>query len=236
MRANYNISGMTCQNCVQRVRETLESHQHIISAEVQLESPQAKINFDKNVGLEELNTLLGKYEISSINTESTNVENVPTPSVQAYKPLILIISFILGTTLLAQYPFQSFDDMLWMRHFMAGFFIVFAFFKFLNLKGFLESYSMYDVIAGKWKGWGYVYPFVELALGILYLTNLLPTLTNVLTIIILGISSIGVIQSNLQKRKIKCACLGDVFNLPMSTVTIVEDISMVLMAAIMLIL
>lgn len=54
------------------------------------------------------------------------------------------------------------------------------------------------------------------------------------TIVVLGVSSIGVIQSNLNKRKIKCACLGDVFNLPMSTVTIVEDVSMVAMAGFML--
>ena len=96
------------------------------------------------------------------------------------------------------------------------------------------SYGMYDIIAAKWKGWGYVYPFVELGLGILYLINVAPFLTNALTIIILGVSSIGVIKSVLNKQKIKCACLGDVFNLPMSTVTIVEDLAMVAMATIML--
>ena len=52
-----------------------------------------------------------------------------------------------------------------MRHFMAGFFIVFAFFKLLNIQGFADSYRMYDIVAAKWPGWGYVYPFVELALG-----------------------------------------------------------------------
>tara|TARA_B000000460_G_C21396376_1_gene340417 strand:- start:431 stop:730 length:300 start_codon:yes stop_codon:yes gene_type:complete len=93
---------------------------------------------------------------------------------------------------------------------------------------------MYDIVAAKWKTWGYIYPFVELALGLLYLTNIAPLVTNLSTFLILGISSIGVIKSNLDKRKIKCACLGDVFNLPMSTVTIVEDLSMVGMSLIML--
>jgi len=123
-----------------------------------------------------------------------------------------------------------------MRFFMAGFFIVFAFFKLLNLEGFAMSYRMYDIVAAKWKGWGYIYPFVELLLGILFLINIAPIFTNVATILILGISSIGVIRSVLDKQKIKCACLGDVFNLPMSTVTIVEDLSMVAMSAIMLVL
>jgi len=122
-----------------------------------------------------------------------------------------------------------------MRHFMAGFFLVFSFFKFLNISGFANSYAMYDVIAKHWKGWGYIYPFVELALGILYLINIFPVATNLLTVIILGISSIGVIQSNLDKKKIKCACLGDVFNLPMSTITIIEDVGMVGMAILMLV-
>jgi hypothetical protein len=113
---------------------------------------------------------------------------------------------------------------------------VFAFFKLLNLEGFAMSYRMYDIVAAKWKGWGYIYPFVELLLGILFLINIAPIFTNVATILILGISSIGVIRSVLDKQKIKCACLGDVFNLPMSTVTIVEDLSMVAMSAIMLVL
>ncbi len=55
-----------------------------------------------------------------------------------------------------------------------------------------------------------------------------------IAIIILGVSSIGVIKSNLAKQKIQCACLGSVFNLPMSTVTIVEDLLMVVMAELML--
>jgi hypothetical protein len=135
---------------------------------------------------------------------------------------------------MAQYPFTDFSGMLWMRHFIAGFFIVFDFFKLLNIECFANSYQMYDIIAARWKGWGYTYPFVELALGILYLINFAPFYTNLATAIILGISSIGVIESNLNKRKIKCACLGDVFNLPMSTVTIVEDLTMVGMAIWML--
>ena len=121
-----------------------------------------------------------------------------------------------------------------MRHFMAGFFIVFAFFKLLNIEGFANSYQMYDIVAARWKTWGYVYPFVELALGIAYLINFAPFYTNITTAIILGISSIGVIESNINKRKIKCACLGDVFNLPMSTVTIIEDLTMVGMSIWML--
>ena len=118
---------------------------------------------------------------------------------------------------------------------MAGFFLVFSFFKLLNLKGFAESYSMYDILAKRWNGWGYLYAFAELALGVAFITGFYPLLTNAVTLIIMVISIIGVLQSVLNKRKIKCACLGDVFNLPMSTITIIEDALMIVMSGIMLI-
>ena len=89
---------------------------------------------------------------------------------------------------------------------------------------------MYDIVAQKIKAYGFIYPFIELGLGISYLTAFNPTFTNAATILVMGISSIGVIQSVLNKKKIQCACLGAVFNLPMSTVTIIEDLLMVAMA------
>ncbi len=123
----------------------------------------------------------------------------------------------------------------WMQNFMAGFFLVFSFFKLLNLKGFAESYSTYDIIAKKWLGWGYVYAFIELGLGIAYLLNFNPLLTNSVTFLVMNISIVGVLQSVLNRRKIKCACLGAVFNLPMSTITIIEDSLMIVMSGVMFI-
>ena len=122
-----------------------------------------------------------------------------------------------------------------MSNFMAAFFLIFSFFKLLDVKGFAESYSTYDVIAKRWQGWGYVYAFVELGLGLAYLLRLNPLVTNVVTFVVMSISIIGVLQSVLNKRKIRCACLGAVFNLPMSTITIIEDALMIAMSLIMVI-
>jgi len=52
---------------------------------------------------------------------------------------------------------------------------------------------------------------------------------------VMGVSTVGVVQSLLARRKIRCACLGTVFNLPMSSVTLTEDLLMVGMAAAMLV-
>ena len=237
---------MTCGGCVNSVRKGLEGVPGLRDIQVQLARPQVQFSAERPVPIDELQTAIGHYSISpaeikaapkSFVAEPTSPDTnsiLPEPSITTYRPLLLIVGFIAGVSLLAQYPFADFDGSQWMRHFMAGFFIVFAFFKLLNIQGFADSYRMYDIVAAKWPGWGYVYPFVELALGILYLIDVFPFWTNTATIVVLGVSSIGVIQSNLNKRKIKCACLGDVFNLPMSTVTIVEDVSMVAMAGLML--
>jgi len=152
---------------------------------------------------------------------------------ETYKPILLIFAFILAITWIAEW--EQFNWMRWMNHFMAGFFLVFSFFKFLDLKGFAENYSTYDIIAKKWTGWGYIYAFIELALGLAYLTGFNSLATNATTFIVMSISMIGVLQSVLSKRKIQCACLGAVFNLPMSTVTVIEDGLMIAMSAIMLI-
>lgn len=229
---------MTCSGCVAKVKKALEAISGVESAQIQLQAPQGILSVNRNIPIKELKEklqLVGNYTIDEISSLTSKIDTeLPEKSITTYKPLILIIAFIAGVSFLAQYPFESFSTMLWMRYFMAGFFIVFAFFKLLNLTGFADSYRMYDIVATKWKGWGFIYPFVELILGVLYLTNIAPYQTNLATVIILGVSSIGVIKSNLDKKKIKCACLGDVFNLPMSTVTIVEDLAMVVMATGML--
>lgn len=255
----YQITGMTCKGCEAKVKKTLEAFPQIEKADISVENSDGKLYFEEDIPTSVLQQKLsevGNYTITekenrvdkNIQQENTviyeEIENnnqtqeidLPNKSLTTYKPLFMIVGFILGVSILVQYPFVDFSGMDLMRHFMAGFFIVFAFFKLLNLEGFANSYQMYDIVAAKWKGWGLIYPFVELALGIAYLINIFPFYVNLITIIILGVSSIGVIKSNLDKKKIKCACLGDVFNLPMSTVTIIEDLSMVAMALVILLI
>ena len=156
-----------------------------------------------------------------------------------YRPLLLIAAYILGASVLVQAGLGTAVDisaMQTMRYFMAGFFIVFSFFKLLDIPAFAMAYSSYDLLAARWQGWGYMYPFVELALGMAYLVNFNPLLTNWVTVIVMGFSAIGVIRAVMNKTRIQCACLGTVFKLPMSTVTIVEDVGMVAMAGWMLLM
>lgn len=153
-----------------------------------------------------------------------------------YRPLLIILAYISGVSLAVQWAQGRFVLDEWMRHFMACFFLVFSFFKLLDVRSFANAYAGYDLLAARWHGWGLAYPFVELALGVAYLLNLYPPAVHIATVLVMGFSSIGVILAVRRKQQIACACLGSVFNLPMSTVTIIEDLAMVAMALWMLLM
>lgn len=232
---------MTCTGCVAKVKSELLKLPDVLNAEVTLPQ-EAVITMEKHIDtkiLQEVISNNGKYTITEDHTDHSHNEMLKAEDqnwLKAYKPLLLIGVFITGVSFLTSWIDNQLNEILWMNHFMAGFFIVFSFFKFLDLKGFAESYATYDLLAKRVNGYGYVYPFIELALGIAYLTAFNPFITNIATVLVMGFSSIGVIQSVLDKKKIQCACLGTVFNLPMSTITIIEDLFMVLMAGTTLLL
>jgi cation transport ATPase len=230
---------MTCNGCVTRVKSELLKLGAVAEAEVQLTAPQATVHMQEHIPVSVLQSAISKAGTFTITEAAHSMHNMEPAEertwLATYKPLLLIGAFITGITLLLEAAAGSFDAERGMQNFMAGFFLVFSFFKLLDLKGFAESYATYDVVAKRWPGWGFVYPFVELGLGLAYLLRFNPVLTNGATFVVMGISIIGVLQSVLNKRKIRCACLGAVFNLPMSTITIVEDALMIAMSGIMLI-
>ena len=240
MTHTYKVSGMTCTGCQAKVSGLLANIKGVKNISIDLAKEEALIDMEKHVPTSQLKAALKDYP--KYNIEEAHHHNIPPQIadeakktwIETYKPVLLIFAYILGITLLVEYSTGDFFWMRWMNHFMAGFFLVFSFFKLLNLHGFAESYSMYDIVAKKWNAWGYVYAFTELALGIAFLTGFNPIITNSVTFVVMTISLIGVLQSVLNKRKIKCACLGAVFNLPMSTITILEDALMIAMSGVML--
>lgn len=239
MTHTYNITGMPCGNCVAKAKSQLLMLGDITEADVQLTEPQATITMQKHIPVSVLQDTLNKAGHYTITEADGGMHQAAATEKTAswlttYKPILLIGAYITGSTLLVEAARGGFNWHNWMQNFMAGFFLVFSFFKLLNLKGFAESYSSYDIIAKKWLGWGYVYAFIELGLGLSYLLNFNPLLTNTVTLIVMSLSIIGVLQSVLNKRKIQCACLGAVFNLPMSTITIIEDALMIAMSAVMI--
>lgn len=231
----YQVTGMTCSGCESKVKSALLMLNHVTAVEVSRTDNEATITMDQHIALPELQKVLGsKYRISAIQHHES-LEQAKS-WLGTYKPVLLIFLYITVVTVLIQAGNRGFDLMQWMRHFMAAFFLVFSFFKMLNLKGFAESYVMYDVIARNIPAWAYLYAFVELGLGMAFLLNLDPFITSLVTAVVMAVSMIGVLRTVLNKKKIQCACLGAVFNLPMSTVTIIEDGLMIAMSVAMLLM
>lgn len=123
----------------------------------------------------------------------------------------------------------------WMGWFMGVFFLVFASFKLVGYETFSMMFASYDIIAKRYKPYSYTYPFIELGLAVLYLTDTFPISRNIFTILLMGISSIGVYQEIKRRSGIHCACLGNIIKLPLSTVSLIEDATMGIMALMMLI-
>lgn len=229
----YQITGMTCSSCEAKVKSALLLVENVSAVDVSKADNSATVTMEKHVALSAFQQALdSKYQISPIHHNEA-VEQTKS-WVSTYKPILLIFFYFSGVSLLLQAVQGQFNTMQWMRHFMAGFFLVFSFFKMLNLKAFAESYVMYDVVARKFPTWAYIYAFVELVLGIAFLTDFNPFITNLTTVIVMTASIIGVFQTVLNKKQIQCACLGAIFNLPMSTVTIIEDGLMIAMSLTML--
>jgi hypothetical protein len=156
---------------------------------------------------------------------------------KTYKPLLTIITLILVPVIALALRDATHGSADWrsaMQNFMAGFFLVFSGLKLLDVRGFAKGYATYDLLAMRVKAYGYVYPFLELLLGLAYLSGFAPFQTNIATIVLMIFSGIGVTQMVMQKRKFECACLGTFIKVPLTKVTIVEDFGMAAMAALML--
>jgi len=243
MTHTYNISGMTCSGCQNKIEDLLSKVDGVSKVSVDLAKGTADIEMARHIPMVDLKIALEdypKYQLSEavksapVFLEDNGEENKSW--FETYKPILLIFSYITAASLIAAFSGSHFSLATGMRIFMGGFFIIFSFFKMLDLNGFADSYSTYDIIAKKFRVWGYVYAFIELFLGLAYAANFQPEIISYVTLAVMSISIIGVLQSVLNRRKIRCACLGAVFNLPMSTVTIIEDALMIAMSVIMLII
>jgi len=228
---------MTCSGCEATVKSALLTLPDVTSAEVSKEKSEAVITMSKHISISDLQNAIGaesKYRITA--THHSEIAEQAKGWIETYKPILLIFAYITVIASIVSFHDGKIHAMYFMNIFMAGFFLTFSFFKMLDLKGFAESYAMYDVVAKRIFAWGYIYAFVELSLGIAYVINFNPLITNIVTLVVMSISIIGVLQSVLNKQKIQCACLGAVFNLPMSTVTIIEDALMIGMSGAMLVI
>jgi len=247
MIQTIKVTGMTCEACEYKIQHLLGSLEGVSKVEIDRNLNKVVVSTENGHSLEEYQNLLKPYPKYSAEVFPKQVQvvetTIETPKtwLATYKPLLIIASFITGVALSTAfhaniYSLEHFSVKIFLHNFMTGFFLVFSFFKLLDTTSFAESFAIYDLLAMKIPVYGKIYLFIELLLGVLCLVHFKPQMVYIADIIIMGFGAIGVIQSVLDKRKIRCACLGSVFNLPMSTVTIIENTIMVIVGVILLVI
>ena len=236
MKSILQISGMTCEGCRLSLEDKLSTLNGVDNVHVDLTRGQAVIYSKNPVNLSLIKeTLPPKYSL--INVEDVNLDThgditIKASKIKKLKPLFIILGYIFIASILLNY--KNWNSSNAMLDFMGLFYIIFSFFKILDIKGFSMSFRMYDPLAKQAPIYGYIYPFIEIILGMMFLIRYEVNIALILTVIVLGITTIGVTQTLLNKRSIKCACLGTTLNLPMTEATFIENALMIIMAFLLL--
>ncbi len=241
MTHTYNIKGMTCGGCKASVEKYLGQVDNVTEVVANVEKAEAEVTMSSHIPTDTLKKALPeKYTLSE--KENKNVFQMTSQSMDAteqksklqqLQPLLLILFYIAIASVLLHY--KNWDGNAVMLDFMGLFFIVFSFFKMLDLKNFPESFKMYDPLAKRVSIYGWIYPFIETALGLMFLMRFEIEIALIATLIVLSITTVGVTKTLLDKKSIRCACLGTALKLPMTEATFIENAIMIVMAIVMII-
>ena len=235
MNQKFLISGMTCLKCKASIENALQSFEAITKLKVDFKKQELVIISNEGLALSTVQKLIPKkYTILEMdfNEKLIDKEFEGKSKIQQLKPLLLIIFYITSASLFLNFKNWNWNE--FMLDFMGLFFIVFSFFKMLDLNGFTQSFKMYDPLAKRVSFYGRVYPFIETLLGLMFLMRYEINIALITTLVLLVTTTIGVSKVLLQKQSIQCACLGTVLKLPMTEATFIENSIMIIMAILML--
>ena len=226
----YKISGMTCSSCVATVTKAIESIRNVKNVTVSLDPGLAVIESNDDVSIDVIQSVLpDKFSIKPFEYyKDVNPDGKESYFTKLF-PLILILSYISLTSIIINFN-RSLDYL--MMDFMGIFFIVFSFFKFLDYKSFPNSFAMYDPLAKALPLYGWIYPFIETILGLMFLFRFQLFTSIIITTLLLSITTYGVVNVLKNKQTIQCACLGTAIKLPMTIATLIENGIMIIMALI----
>ena len=235
----YKISGMTCSSCKASVENSLNLLDQVNSSHADIRLGELTLTLNKDIDLKSLqNSIPKKYfinkEISSshrfseIKSDSSNKKS----KLEQLKPLFLILFYITSASILLNFRDWNWNN--FMLDFMGLFFIIFSFFKMLDLKGFPVSFMMYDPLAKVIPIYGFLYPFIETVLGVMFLMRVKIIAALAISLIILTATTVGVTKIIFSKKTIQCACLGTHLKLPMTEATLIENIIMLSMSIFMI--
>ena len=163
-------------------------------------------------------------------------EKVADPKAPTYKPVIAIFAMTalmaLALTWAVSGSLLSFSTLPW---FIAISMCVLALLKLKDLESFSTMFLGYDLLARRWVPYAYVYPFAEALAGVLMLAGAWPWLAAPLALFTGTVGAVSVFYAvYVQKRDLKCACVGGDSEVPLGFVSLTENLMMAGMALWML--
>ena len=232
--SSIKIDGMTCGACVKTIQNALSGLVEAKDFAIDLDLGIA--HFNDIIDTDEVLSRINKSGYPASLIDSSKQVETPTDTEKSsfdLTPLYIILSYILLGSL--GLNAASFTINKFMTDFMGLFYIVFSLFKFIDYRNFPGAFSHYDPIAQKFIGYGWAYPFIEVYLGINLLSgqHIVPTL--IITLIVLGSTTVGVINNLIKKKSVQCACVGTAIQLPLTKATLIENVIMIGMATWMLV-
>ena len=181
-------------------------------------TPQILIGGKRVGGYDDLRRFLGK--------------KVRDPKALTYKPVIAVFAMTALMALAASYAVSGTPFTVRAGEWFISFSMcVLAILKLRDVESFSSMFLGYDLLARRWVPYSYVYPFAEALAGILMIAHAFKFISVPVALFIGTIGAVSVIKAvYIDKREIKCACVGGDTNVPLGFVSLTENLMMVAMA------
>jgi glutaredoxin len=162
---------------------------------------------------------------------------LPETKARSYRPVLAVFGVALLMALAAGYAVGgAVLGERTLRWFIAFSMCALALLKLQNVETFSSTFLSYDLLARRWVRYAYLYPFAELAAGALMAAGALVWVSAPLALVIGGIGTVSVIKAvYIDKREIKCACVGGDSNVPLGFLSLTENLMMIAMGVWMLV-
>jgi len=181
-------------------------------------TPQVFIDNNRIGGYDELRRFFGLH--------------VAEAGATSYRPVIALFSMTALMALAASFAIDG--TLLTTRApawFIAFSMCVLALFKLQDVEKFSTMFLNYDLLARRWVPYGTIYPFAEGLAGVLMIAGVLRWLSVPLALVIGTIGAVSVFKAvYIDRRELKCACVGGSSNVPLGFVSLTENLMMIIMA------
>lgn len=228
----FLVQGVRCGSCVNKIETALVSEPHIKSASFDSDRQNLTLTHTLDAPLADLNAFLAS--LGAYRAEERSLTRLFQTKIIHYRPLIVMTCFVIIFGLVMQ-GLRGWQGHGFMGDLMAGYFLLFGMLKVANRRTFASAYARYDALASRSAAYAAVYPFLEVSMGVIYLILPESLLLNLLAGVLMLEKAWSVHQALARGQSLQCACLGGYFSIPISKVTVLEDLLMACMAGAMIV-